>query len=47
MAPQVLFIYNEHVATAGLLGDVFAEFGYDVATFDVVPPNGSTTRPAR
>jgi GMP synthase-like glutamine amidotransferase len=38
MAPQVLFIHNEHLATEGLLGDAFAECGYDVATFGVVPP---------
>ena len=37
MAPQVLFIYNEHLATEGLLGDAFTECGYDVATFSVVP----------
>jgi GMP synthase-like glutamine amidotransferase len=37
MAPQVLFIHNEHLATEGLLGEAFAECGYDVATFVVVP----------
>jgi GMP synthase-like glutamine amidotransferase len=37
MAPQVLFIHNEHLATAGLLGEAFNECGYDIATFDVVP----------
>ncbi|HEX3285932.1 MAG TPA: gamma-glutamyl-gamma-aminobutyrate hydrolase family protein [Mycobacterium sp.] len=37
MAPQVLFIHNEHLATAGLLGEAFTECGYDIATFDVVP----------
>lgn len=37
MAPQVLFIYNEHLATEGLLGEAFAECGFDVATFEVVP----------
>ncbi len=37
MAPQVLFIYNEHLATEGLLGEAFTECGYDVATFSVVP----------
>ncbi len=51
MAPQVLFIYNEHLATEGLLGDAFAECGYDVATFEVVPaervdaPAGDVTFP--
>jgi GMP synthase-like glutamine amidotransferase len=38
VAPTVLFIYNEHLATEGLLGDAFAECGYDIATFEVVPP---------
>src|SRR5262245_36442906 len=37
MAPRVLFIHNEHLATEGLLGDAFTECGYDVATFGVVP----------
>jgi GMP synthase-like glutamine amidotransferase len=37
MAPQVLFIHNEHIATEGLLGEAFTECGYDVATFGVVP----------
>ena len=51
MAPQVLFIYNEHLATEGLLGEAFAECGYDVATFEVVPaervddPVGDVTFP--
>lgn len=38
MAPQALFIYNEHLATEGLLGEAFTECGYDIATFEVVPP---------
>jgi len=37
MAPQVLFIHNEHLATEALLGEAFTECGYDVATFNVVP----------
>ena len=37
MAPQVLFIHNEHLATEGLLGEAFTECGYDIATFGVVP----------
>jgi GMP synthase-like glutamine amidotransferase len=37
MAPQVLFIHNEHLATEGLLDEAFAECGYDIATFEVVP----------
>ena len=51
MAPQVLFIYNEHLATEGLLGEAFTECGYDVATFEVVPaervddPAGDVTFP--
>jgi GMP synthase-like glutamine amidotransferase len=38
VAPRVLFIYNEHLATEALLGDAFTECGFDVATFEVVPP---------
>ena len=38
MAPTVLFIRNEHIATEAMLGDAFVESGYEVATFDVVPP---------
>ena len=51
MAPQVLFIYNEHLATEGLLGDAFTECGFDIATFEVVPaervnePAGEVTFP--
>ncbi len=51
MAPQVLFIYNEHLATEGLLGEAFTECGYDVASFEVVPaervndPVGDVTFP--
>jgi GMP synthase-like glutamine amidotransferase len=37
MAPQVLFIHNEHMATEGLLGEAFTECGYQVTTFEVVP----------
>ena len=46
MAPQVLFIYNEHLATEGLLGEAFTECGYDVATFEVARWSGWTTPPA-
>lgn len=35
----MLFLYNDPSAPAGLLGEVFAESGFDVSTFDVVPPN--------
>lgn len=51
MAPQVLFVYNEHLATEGLLGEAFTECGYDIATFEVVPaervddPVGDVTFP--
>jgi GMP synthase-like glutamine amidotransferase len=37
VAPKVLFLYNEHLATEALLGDAFAEQGFDVDTFEVVP----------
>jgi GMP synthase-like glutamine amidotransferase len=33
----VLFIRNEHLATEAMLGDAFAECGFDVETFAVVP----------
>lgn len=51
MAPRVLFIYNEHMATEGLLGEAFTECGYDVASLEVVPaekvddPAGDVTFP--
>ncbi|AFM17900.1 GMP synthase family protein [Mycolicibacterium chubuense NBB4] len=38
VAPTVLFLVNEHVATEALLGEAFAEHGFDVETFEVVPP---------
>ncbi len=37
MASKVLFIRNEHLATEALLGDAFAEQGFDVEVFEVVP----------
>jgi GMP synthase-like glutamine amidotransferase len=37
MARQVLFLYNDQTAPAGLLGETFAESGFDVCTFEVVP----------
>jgi GMP synthase-like glutamine amidotransferase len=37
VAPKVLFIYNEHLATEALLGEAFAESGFDIDTFEVVP----------
>jgi GMP synthase-like glutamine amidotransferase len=51
MAPKVLFIYNEHLATEALLGEAFTEFGFDVEVFEVVPaerihdPAGNVTFP--
>ncbi|KWX66478.1 type 1 glutamine amidotransferase [Mycobacterium sp. NAZ190054] len=37
VASKVLFLINEHIATEALLGDAFADAGFDVDTFDVVP----------
>jgi GMP synthase-like glutamine amidotransferase len=37
VAPKVLFLLNEHMATEALLGEAFAEHGFDVDTFEVVP----------
>jgi GMP synthase-like glutamine amidotransferase len=51
VAPKVLFIYNEHLATEALLGEAFTECGFDVDTFEVVPaervddPAGDVTFP--
>lgn len=33
----MLFLYNDPTAPAALLGDTFAENGFDIDTFDVVP----------
>lgn len=38
VAPTVLFLHNEHMATEGLLGEAFADAGFDIETFTVVPP---------
>jgi GMP synthase-like glutamine amidotransferase len=38
VAPKVLFLHNEHLATEALLGEAFADVGFDVHTFEVVPP---------
>ena len=35
----MLFLYNDPTAPGGLLGEVFAESGFDIGTFDVVPPD--------
>jgi len=51
VAPRVLFLRNEHIATEALLGEAFTEHGFDVETFDVVPaersddPAGDVTFP--
>ncbi|MDZ4265872.1 MAG: type 1 glutamine amidotransferase [Mycobacterium sp.] len=51
MAPRVLFLRNEHIATEALLGEAFSDHGFDVETFDVVPaersddPAGDVTFP--
>jgi GMP synthase-like glutamine amidotransferase len=37
VASKVLFLVNEHLATEALLGDAFAEHGFDIDTFEVVP----------
>lgn len=37
VAPKVLFLVNEHLATEALLGESFTESGFDVDTFEVVP----------
>lgn len=34
---QVLFIRNDPTAPAALIGDVFAESGFDIGVFDVLP----------
>ena len=39
---RVLFLYNDPTAREGLLGECFAEAGFDVTTFEVVPPERVT-----
>lgn len=39
MPRKVLFLHNDPTAPAALLGDVFAESGFAISTFDVVPPD--------
>jgi GMP synthase-like glutamine amidotransferase len=52
VAPKVLFLYNEHLASEALLGEVFTERGFNVHTFEVVPaeriddPAGEVNFPA-
>lgn len=41
MARTVLFLVNEALATPALLGEAFADRGFDVATFEVVPEDRS------
>lgn len=36
MPPQVLFVRNDPTAPEALLGDVFAECGFEISTFEVV-----------
>ena len=38
MAARVLFVRNDPTAPEALLGEVFAELGFDADTFDVLPP---------
>lgn len=38
VAPKVLFLRNEHIATEALLGDAFTDHGFDIETFEVVAP---------
>jgi len=45
VAPKVLFLRNEHIATEALLGEAFSNHGFDVETFEVVPP-ASADNPA-
>ena len=37
MAPSMLFVVNDPIATEATLGEAFANRGFDVSTFDVVP----------
>ncbi|MGW0162392.1 type 1 glutamine amidotransferase [Mycobacterium sp. NPDC003323] len=43
MAPTVLFLYNDPIATEAMLGEAFVDAGYDVATFEVVPAERTGT----
>ena len=38
MAPTVLFVRNEPIATEAMLGEAFTDCGFDVATLDVARP---------
>ncbi|KUI29664.1 glutamine amidotransferase [Mycobacterium sp. IS-1742] len=37
MTPRVLFLHNDPIATEALLGNAFADAGFDIDTFTVVP----------
>lgn len=41
VAPTVLFICNDDLATEAMLGEAFADCGFDIATFEVVPAERS------
>lgn len=41
VARTVLFLYNDPSAPEALLGEAFTESGFDISTFDVVPPQGA------
>ena len=38
MAPTVLFVRNESIATEAMLGEAFTDCGFDVATLDIARP---------
>jgi len=37
VAPTVLFLYNDPIATEAMLGEAFTDAGFDVHSFEVVP----------
>ena len=39
MGARVLFVCNDPTAPQALLGDVFTESGFEISTFEVVPPH--------
>ena len=39
MPRRALFLYNDPSAPEALLGEAFAESGFDITTFEVVPPH--------
>lgn len=43
VAPKVLFLYNDPIATEAMLGEAFTDAGYDVQTFEVVPASRADT----